>query len=77
MEMLTWHGSRGRAMKVVKLSEFEKDLDRRKAALGYSGRDYVRPNSGVSRTPEKRALLRALASAARERGDEPRFPANY
>jgi hypothetical protein len=64
-------------MKVIRLNEFEKELEGRKAALGYIGRDFVRPNSGITRSPEKRALLRALEDARREDGKELRFYANY
>jgi hypothetical protein len=39
-------------------------LEERKKALGYAGNDFVMPNSGVSRTPEKRALLKQLADMA-------------
>ncbi len=64
-------------MKTVRLDDFERRQDRRKAELGITGRDFVRPNSGVARTPEKRALLRALADSARAAGRAPRFSANY
>ena len=63
-------------MKTISLEDFEKGLESRLAALGWTGRDYVLPNSGLNRTPEKRALLRAIADAAAERGVESPFKAN-
>ncbi len=54
----------------------QQSLARRKAELGFAGTDYVLPNSGLSRTPEKRALLRAMKRAADERGFELPFQAN-
>ena len=62
-------------MKYVELTEYERKLDLRKARLGYSGDAFVRPNSGASRTPAKRALLRKLAEALRAAGRKPRFTA--
>lgn len=64
-------------MKYVSLRNFERGLDARKAALGYTGFHFVRPNSGVARTPAKRALLRSLHEAARHAGRKPRFEANF
>lgn len=64
-------------MKTINLEDFEKGLERRKAALSLTGYDYVLPNAGVNRTPEKRALLRAIAGAAAEQGLEPPFKANF
>jgi hypothetical protein len=64
-------------MSPMNLEDFEKALERRKAALGLTGYDYVLPNSGVNRTLEKRALLRAIADAAAERGVEPPIKANF
>jgi hypothetical protein len=57
--------------------EQQESLERRKAELGLTGTDYVLPNSGVSRTPEKRALLRAMKQAADERGVELPFKASF
>jgi hypothetical protein len=62
-------------VKYIELTEYERKLDQRKARLGYSGHDFVRPNSGVGRTPAKRTLLRKLAEAVRAAGRKPRFTA--
>jgi hypothetical protein len=62
-------------VKYVELGEYERRLDSRKARLGYSGRAFVRPNSGVSRKPAKRTLLRKLAEALRAAGRKSRFTA--
>ena len=64
-------------MTTIDLEDFEKWLERRLAALGWTGRDYVMPNSGLNRTPDKRALLRAIADAAAERGLERPFKADF
>jgi hypothetical protein len=64
-------------MSPVNLKDFEEALERRKAALGLTGYDYVLPNFGASRTPEKRALLRAIADAAVTRSLDPPFKANF
>jgi hypothetical protein len=58
------------------LQQQEEFLAQRKAELGYTGNDYVPVNSGARRTWSKRQLLRALAKAAEERGEAPRFAAN-
>jgi hypothetical protein len=57
----------------IKLSEYERQLERRKAALGISGQDYVRRNSGQFRTAAKRELLRRLYDRIRAEGIAPRF----
>ncbi|MCX7362175.1 MAG: hypothetical protein NTV97_09975 [Alphaproteobacteria bacterium] len=54
-------------MKAMKLEEFEKLIERRKAELGLEGDDYVLPNSGVSRTAEKRELLTILKECGVDR----------
>jgi len=64
-------------MRRISLKQLEKDVDRRKAQLGLSGDDYVLPNSGVNRTPEKRELLRALAENAAKQGRAPAFQAKF
>jgi hypothetical protein len=64
-------------MKAVKLSDYERDLEQRIVARGFSGRDFVRQNSGVSRTPEKRALLRKLFDVLRANGRRSPFSANF
>ena len=64
-------------MKTVKLDDFVRQIDARKAALGMSGTDVACLNSGERRTPEKRALLEAVRKAAKEEGREPVFKANF
>ena len=34
------------------LQQLEENIERRKAALGLTGNNYVRRNSGLNRTPE-------------------------
>ena len=63
--------------RAVRIEDYERRLEERKKALGYIGNDFVMPNSGVSRTPEKRELLKALDEVARKIGREPVFKANY
>jgi hypothetical protein len=62
---------------VIIFEDYKRELEARLRALGYTGNDFVAPNSGVSRTPAKRELLRTLAQAARKSGREPVFRANY
>jgi hypothetical protein len=62
-------------MTQITLSEKESQLARRKAELGYTGRDYVAPNSGARRTPAKRELLRTIRREAEARGTVPVFAA--
>lgn len=64
-------------MRRISLKQLEEDIDRRKALLGLSGDDYVLPNAGANRTPEKRELLRALAENAEEKGRVPAFQAKF
>ncbi len=59
----------------ITLAEKERRLAVRKADLDLTGRDYVRPNSGSHRTPEKRELLRTLRREAEACGGAPRFAA--
>ena len=61
---------------VVKIKDLELEIERRKASLGFSGDDYVLPNSGANRTNEKRELLRLLQIAAARNGRKPTFAAN-
>jgi hypothetical protein len=63
-------------MKRIRLNDYEQELDRRVEANGFSGRDFVRQNSGVARTPEKRALLRKLFEMMRANGRRSPFSAN-
>lgn len=51
-------------MNRVRLDELEEALDRRNAELGFSGGQYVLPDSGANRTAEKRKLLEAIQDAA-------------
>lgn len=64
-------------MRILKLSELAAHIERRKAELGLSGADYVLPNSGRFRTPEKRDLLRAMAEESAEQGKRPRFRSEF
>ena len=64
-------------MKRIGLKDYERGLEARKAARGFAGFDFVRPNSGATRTPEKRILLRKLADIARRQSRKPRFKANF
>lgn len=64
-------------MREVSIRELAARISRKKAELGYSGKDFVRANSGRNRTDSKRALLRNLAERARAEGREPTFKANY
>jgi hypothetical protein len=60
-------------MRTVKLADLAALIERRKAQLGLSGYDYVRPNSGRYRSPEKRDLLRAIERSAAEQRKLPVF----
>jgi hypothetical protein len=64
-------------MVTITLERQAETIERWKALRGVSGRDYVPANSGVTRTPEKRLLLKSLADDAKARNKEPRFSANY
>lgn len=63
-------------MTVVRLEDYEQELERRKAALRFTGNDYVLPNSGARRTREKRALLQLIETRAAENGVTPPFKSN-
>jgi hypothetical protein len=52
-------------------------LERRLSELGYSGHDFVAPNSGSRRTPEKRALLRKLIELRQRSEDALKFTAVF
>jgi hypothetical protein len=60
-------------MRTLKLNELAGSIERRKAQLGISGDDYVLPNSGLYRSPEKRALLQAIERGSAEQGLAPAF----
>ncbi|CAM3458368.1 hypothetical protein THPR109532_09755 [Thalassospira profundimaris] len=72
-----WNFWKNMSMRRITLEELGASIERKKAELGYSGQDYVARNSGKYRTESKRALLRNIAAAAAERGEEPTFKANY
>jgi len=61
----------------IKLEGFELGLERRKAALGYTSRNYVLPNSGEMRTPGKRNLLMGIFTILKSEGCISRFSANF
>jgi hypothetical protein len=52
-------------------------LKRRKAEFGYSGDDFVMPNSGLRRSAEKRDLLRKLAKLREGNLKALKFIANF
>lgn len=64
-------------MQILTIRELEARIERRKALLGLEGDDYVRANSGVNRSQEKRELLRAIAQNANDRGRQSAFEAQY
>lgn len=61
----------------MKLKDLEDRIERRKKELGLTGNNYVKSNSGKNRTPEKRALLKAIDSNAKKQGRRPTFKSNY
>jgi hypothetical protein len=63
-------------MTVVRLEDYEQELELRKAALGFAGNDYVLPNAGGRRTREKRALLQLIETRAAENGVTSPFKSN-
>jgi len=64
-------------MREITIKELAEKVNQKKAEFGYSGGEFVQPNSGRRRTESKRALLRNIARSAAERGEEPPFKANY
>jgi hypothetical protein len=64
-------------MKLITLQAQSDWLKRRKAELGYSGNEFVSPNSGARRTAEKRALLRKLADLRQTSEKALKFTANF
>ena len=64
-------------MREITIEELAARISQKRAELGLSGKGDVQPNSGRRRTESKRALLRNIAAAAAERGEEPAFKANY
>ncbi|MBV8190845.1 MAG: hypothetical protein JOY64_03645 [Alphaproteobacteria bacterium] len=64
-------------MRTLKLSDLAAVIERRKALLGLSGNDYVLPNTGEFRSPEKRDLLRAIAEESAEQGKPPAFRSEF
>ena len=63
-------------MDTMTLNDLETRIERRKAELGFVGGSYVMPNSGKTRTPEKRELLRVLAAEAAKHNVPLPFDAN-
>ena len=63
----------------IPLREKQRQLVARKAELGGISEEQVAAarNRGSRRTPEKRALLAALAAEAERQGRELSFPSNY
>lgn len=59
------------------LDDLEARIERRRAELGFAGDSDVMPNSGATRTAEKRELLAFLAAEAAKRDTPPPFTANY
>lgn len=57
----------------ISLEEKARFIAKRKEELGIIGYDYVAPNSGSRRTPEKIELLRTIEREARAHGRVPRF----
>ncbi|AXO15636.1 hypothetical protein [Thalassospira indica] len=64
-------------MREITIKELAAKVSQKKAEMGYSGGGFVQPNSGRRRTESKRALLRNIEAAAKARGEEPTFKANY
>ncbi len=64
-------------MRTLKLRELEAAIERRKALLGLFGNDYVLPNCGEYRLPEKRDLLRAITEESAGQGKQPAFSGKY
>jgi len=61
----------------ITLEEQGRRILQRERELGLNGPIVVPANDGSRRTPEKRALLQALADDAAARGMEPRFKAKF
>jgi len=64
-------------MRIIPLLELERQIDQRKAELGFVGNDYAPLNSGRNRTPSKRAMLGALRDLSEANGQAPKFKANF
>ena len=61
----------------IDFDEWTARIQRRRAELGITDEDdKAMMNSGLRRTPEKRAALAAIAERCRKAGVEP-LPANY
>jgi hypothetical protein len=63
----------------ISLKEKERQLIARKAELGGISEEQIARarNRGGRRTPEKRALLAAVAQEAERRGRAPTFPSSH
>jgi hypothetical protein len=64
-------------MKRISLEEHLSRLARRRRELGIAPDASPPANTGRRRTPEKRALLEAIAKNAKEAGRKPRFKAKH
>lgn len=64
-------------MNVITLEEMSARIEKYKVERGIIGNNYVPRNSGVSRTPEKRALLQSIYDQCKLEGREPTFKANF
>lgn len=64
-------------MNIMTLEEMSAKIQKRKVELGLVGNDYVAQNSGVNRTPEKRALLQWIKNNCVRQGKKPPFDANF
>lgn len=62
---------------IITLKEMSARIEKRKAELGLVGNNYVPKNSGLRRTPEKRALLQWIKDECERKGKKPPFDANF
>ena len=64
-------------MKIITLAEMSTRIEEYKKRYGIVGNDYVPKNSGLRRTPEKRALLQWIKDECEKKGKKPPFDANF
>ena len=64
-------------MNITTLEEMSARIEKWKAERRIVSNNYVPRNSGVSRTPEKRALLQSIYDQCKLEGREPPFKANF
>jgi len=64
-------------MRTTTLKEQERKIEKRKSLLGLPSAEPALANSGARRTPEKRALLKALEEEAVRQGRQIVFPSNF